>query len=201
MTWEHNVNKAHKITSYIVTCHSANGVLLTSVRLLRGVVKNEVQEKIVAAKNTADFAASLEMNEEFLIHKLCANISLAGSAGSGNFNNLFELGLGSFRHADSFVVTGGERACFAMFGNRLVFNEGVTINNLLFNQPSYYSCFLISITQLSILATRYSAPPLRRLWLPLHRVSVFPQPPALPGHRQFHQDGHGLASQARLLTA
>lgn len=38
--------------------------------LLQRLVENEVQKQVITAEHAADFAASLEMHEQFLVHEL-----------------------------------------------------------------------------------------------------------------------------------
>lgn len=45
-------------------------MLLCWRRLLDRIIDNEVQEKIIATQCATDFAAPLQMNEQFLVHEL-----------------------------------------------------------------------------------------------------------------------------------
>ena len=45
-------------------------MLLCWSRLLYGVFDHKVEKKVIAAESTADFAAALQMDEQFLVHKL-----------------------------------------------------------------------------------------------------------------------------------
>lgn len=50
--------------------HCANWMLLGGSSLFKGVVDHKVEEQIVAAQSTANFTTTLQMNEQFLVHKL-----------------------------------------------------------------------------------------------------------------------------------
>ena len=52
------------------THHGADWVLLGGGRLLQRVVKDEVQKQVISTQYTADLAAALEVNEQFLVHEL-----------------------------------------------------------------------------------------------------------------------------------
>lgn len=52
------------------THNCPDGVLLCRSRLLRRVIKHEVEEEVVSAQYSAHFAAALEIYEQFLVHKL-----------------------------------------------------------------------------------------------------------------------------------
>jgi len=54
----------------ICTHHCANGMLMRRSAFLHRVVDDKIQEKIITAQDTADFAPTLEMDEKLLIHKL-----------------------------------------------------------------------------------------------------------------------------------
>lgn len=45
-------------------------MLLSRGSLLDRIVKDEVQEDIIAAQDTADFATTLKMDKQLLVHEL-----------------------------------------------------------------------------------------------------------------------------------
>ena len=52
------------------TYNGPNGVLLSRGGLLDGVVNDKVQEDIISAQGSADFASTLKMDEQLLVHEL-----------------------------------------------------------------------------------------------------------------------------------
>lgn len=50
--------------------HCPNWMLLGGSGLLEGIVDHKVEEQIVATQSTADFTTTLQMHEQFLVHKL-----------------------------------------------------------------------------------------------------------------------------------
>ena len=52
------------------THHCANWMLLGGSSLFEGIVDHKIEEQIVAAQSTADFTTTLQMHEQFLVHKL-----------------------------------------------------------------------------------------------------------------------------------
>jgi hypothetical protein len=55
---------------YLDTYDRSNRVFLCRGGLFDGVVDDEIQKQIIASEGAADFATSLQMNEQFLVHKL-----------------------------------------------------------------------------------------------------------------------------------
>lgn len=53
-----------------LTYNRPNGVLLSRGGLLDGVVNDKVQEDIISAQGSADFASTLEMDEQLFVHEL-----------------------------------------------------------------------------------------------------------------------------------
>jgi hypothetical protein len=52
-------------------------MLLGRCCLLQSIVDHQVQEEVVAAQSPADFAPTLEMNEQLLVHELRHKFSLS----------------------------------------------------------------------------------------------------------------------------
>lgn len=52
------------------TNHGSDGVPLSRSRLLLRVVKHKVQEQVITAQRSANFATALQMYEQSLVHKL-----------------------------------------------------------------------------------------------------------------------------------
>ena len=52
------------------TYDGPNGVLLCRGGLLDGVVNDKVQEDIISAQGSADFASTLKMDEQLFVHEL-----------------------------------------------------------------------------------------------------------------------------------
>lgn len=55
--------------------NGAYGVLLSGGCLFEGIVDYKVQEEVIASQDAADFATTLEMNEQLLVHKLRSIVS------------------------------------------------------------------------------------------------------------------------------
>ena len=57
-------------TSSKQTYSGPDGMLLSGCRLLDCVFDDEVEEEVVSAQGATNFAATLKVNEQFLVHKL-----------------------------------------------------------------------------------------------------------------------------------
>ena len=78
-------------------------MLLRGISLFQGVINDQVEEEIVSSKDSADFATTLEMDEQFLVHKLQLHSKASMSDCNGKVipsiaSHLFELWLRRFRH-------------------------------------------------------------------------------------------------------
>ena len=48
----------------------ANRMFLSWCCLFDGIIDNQVQEKVISPQDTADLAATLQVNEQFFVHEL-----------------------------------------------------------------------------------------------------------------------------------
>jgi hypothetical protein len=70
MTWRTKDVNIVRYEKVMLTYDGANRMLLRGCRLFQSVINNEVQEKVITPQDAADFAATLQIDEELFVHKL-----------------------------------------------------------------------------------------------------------------------------------